>query len=153
MDERKQEHLLCHLLKHKIKPEQSGQWGPWRRPCNKKGSSETDQVYTQIFYIRYTDEEWVIPPCDSEHLGYCLSWLSILNAYSNKFHAYNFQTQKEPEKYDLDKCSFQWGRPLSNLTPKGKPWSSPIDSLDHPDKPALNTPKAWMNRIKRQTTN
>lgn len=153
---KKQEHLLCHLLKHIIKLEQSGQWGPWRRPCNKKGSLETDQVYTQIFYIRYMDEEWVIPPRIPEHMGYLSKLaLHLKCIHSKRIPCIQFSNTKRTRKnMTLDKCSFQWGRPLPNLTPKGKPWrSSPIDSFDHPDEPALNTLKSMMNRIKRQTTN
>lgn len=109
---KKQEHLLCHLLKHMIKLEQSGQWGPWRRPCNKKGSLETDQVYTQIFYIRYTDEEWVIPPRIPEHLGYLSKLaLHLKCIHSKRIPCIQFSnTKRTRKKYDFGQMQLSMGK-------------------------------------------
>lgn len=92
-----------------IKLEQSKQWGPWRRPCNKKESLETDQVYTQIFCIRYTDEEWVIPPVIPEHLGYLSKLALLLKCIHSKRIPYiQFSnTRRTRKNITLDKCSFQ----------------------------------------------
>lgn len=108
----KQEHLLCHLLKHMIKLEQSKQWGPWRRPRNKKESLETDQVYTQIFYIRYMDEEWVITPVIPEHLGYLSKLALHLKCIHSKRISYIhfWNTKRTRKSITLDKCTFQVGK-------------------------------------------
>lgn len=95
-----------------IKLEQSKQWGPWRRSCNKKESLETDQVYTQIFCTRYTDEERVIPSVSPEHLGYSSKLALLLKRIHSKRIPYiQFSNTKRARKnITLDKCGFKVGK-------------------------------------------